>query len=113
MFKKQLDILASVTCLVKGLKLCGKQAILILCFASVMIFVSGVPRVWALPGDLLHTFLNPSPGYRGDGFGYTIAGVGNNVLVGDYGYDDARHLQNSGAAYLFDGITGELLLTIT
>lgn len=59
-------------------------------------------------GDLLHTIKNPMPGSAG-GFGTSVAGVGNNVLIGaptdDAGANDA------GAAYLFDGSTGALLRT--
>jgi hypothetical protein len=61
-------------------------------------------------GALLRTFFNPSPG-EGDQFGFFVAAVGNNVLVGapfaDAGATDA------GAAYLFDGSTGALLQTFS
>ncbi len=64
-------------------------------------------------GTLLRTFLNPSPGDTGwplgDRFGYSVSAVGNNVLVGAY-LDDTG-ASDAGAAYLFDGVTGELLQT--
>jgi Calx-beta domain/RTX calcium-binding nonapeptide repeat (4 copies)/FG-GAP repeat len=59
-------------------------------------------------GALLRTFLNPTPTDR-DQFGYTVAAVGNNVLIGAP-YNDTGAV-NAGAAYLFDGVTGELLQT--
>ena len=59
-------------------------------------------------GALLQTFLNPTPNTN-DNFGYSVAGVGTNVLVGAY-LDDAG-ATDAGAAYLFDGSTGALLLT--
>ncbi|HID23887.1 MAG TPA: hypothetical protein EYP14_16015, partial [Planctomycetaceae bacterium] len=57
-------------------------------------------------GELLHRFLNPSPD-AGDIFGRSVAGVGNNALIGAYRDDTGG--ENCGAAYLFDGSTGELL----
>ena len=66
--------------------------------------------------ELLHTFLNPSP-RPNDQFGRAAAAVGNNVLVGarfaDVVSDDGMtvEVENAGAAYLFDGETGELLQT--
>ena len=59
-------------------------------------------------GALLQTFLNPNPSGN-DQFGWSVAGLGDNVLVG------ARFASvggtNAGAAYLFDGGTGALLQT--
>ena len=60
-------------------------------------------------GDLLQTFVNPTPAAI-DGFGVCIAAVGNNVIVGAH-KDDAG-ATDSGAAYVFDGTTGQLLLTL-
>ncbi len=63
-------------------------------------------------GELLHTFPDPAnpthPAlHTSDTFGASVAAVGNNVLIGvplsDTGALDA------GAAYLFDGTTGNLL----
>jgi hypothetical protein len=59
-------------------------------------------------GHLLRTFANPAPAV-GDRFGICVAAVGNNVLVGA-DLDDAGAV-DSGAAYLFDGATGNLLQT--
>ncbi len=59
-------------------------------------------------GTLLHTFLNPTP-VAGDWFGYSVAGVGSNVLVGAP-FDDTG-ATNTGAAYLFDASSGALLQT--
>ncbi len=60
-------------------------------------------------GNTLLTFNNPTPGYL-DNFGYSVAAVGNNVLIGAP-FDDAGAAVGSGTAYLFDGTTGNLLLT--
>src|SRR5262245_9617157 len=61
-------------------------------------------------GDLVLTINNPTPaGF--DQFGYSVAAVGNNVLVGAVG--DSTGGTNSGAAYLFDGSNGALLHTFT
>lgn len=65
-------------------------------------------------GNVLQTFLNPNPEpdtFGGlDFFGRAVAGFGNDVLVGaaleDIGERDA------GVVYLFDGATGQLVLTI-
>ncbi len=56
--------------------------------------------------ELMMTFLNPSPG-RGDWFGYSVAIYENMLVIGAEKDDDI--VDNGGAAYLFDGSTGELL----
>jgi ELWxxDGT repeat protein len=61
-------------------------------------------------GALLRTFTNPTPA-GGDYFGYAIASVGQNVLVG--ARNDDTGATNAGAVYLFDGSTGALLQTFT
>ena len=61
-------------------------------------------------GDLVLTLTNPTPAV-GDGFGSSVAAVGNNILVGVP--NDDTNAVNSGAAYLIDGTTGALLLTFT
>lgn len=59
---------------------------------------------------LARTFLNPTPA-DGDNFGYSVAAVGTNVLVGAP-FDDAG-ATDAGAAYLFDGASGTLLRTFS
>lgn len=59
-------------------------------------------------GELQQTFLNPNPEV-GDVFGSSVAVSGNLVLIGARGDDIGE--ENSGAAYLFDAETGELLQT--
>jgi FG-GAP repeat len=62
----------------------------------------------ATTGERLHTFSNPTPGV-GDVFGVSVALKGNNVLIGASADDEGA--ENSGAAYLFDVVTGELVQT--
>jgi len=50
------------------------------------------------------TFLNPSPG-RGDWFGYSLAIYENLLVIG--AEKDSDIVVEGGAAYLFDGSTGE------
>ena len=64
----------------------------------------------AATGDLLQTLLNPSPD-NGDFFGISVAVSGNNLLVGASN-EDSQGVRNSGAAYLFDAATGDLLQTL-
>jgi hypothetical protein len=59
-------------------------------------------------GDLLQTILNPSPAME-DHFGLAVAPLGTNLIVGAVGED--RGDFRSGAAYLFNGLTGQLLQT--
>lgn len=59
-------------------------------------------------GSLIRTFSNPTPN-AGDEFGLKIAVHGNKILVGAR-HDDTNG-NDSGAAHLFDGSTGELLHT--
>jgi outer membrane protein assembly factor BamB len=66
-------------------------------------------------GDLRFTIRNPEPG-AGDSFGGGTAGGGivehdGNILVG-VPFDDPAGLTDAGSLYLFDGVTGALLLTI-
>ena len=61
-------------------------------------------------GQYLRTFLNPAPEFGGnDGFGSSVAFVGDNVLVAAPGED--TFAEQSGAAYLFDGFNAGLLAT--
>ena len=57
---------------------------------------------------LLRTFQKPTP-VANDNFGYSVAAVGSNVLVG--ASRDDTGASNAGAAYLFDSSTGALLRT--
>ena len=59
--------------------------------------------------DPVLTIPNPAPNVD-DQFGFHIATMGNNVLVGAP-REDVGGLTNVGAAYLFDGSTGALLQT--
>jgi len=61
-------------------------------------------------GALLLTIPNPTPGV-GDRFGSSVAPLGGNILVGGP-LDDPGGVAGAGSAYLFDGTTGALLLTI-
>lgn len=58
-------------------------------------------------GSLLQTFPNPAP--EGSSFGYSVAAVGGDVLIGAFGNDIGA--PQAGAAYLFDGVSGALLQT--
>ena len=69
---------------------------------------SGTSLFIITPPNVLNIFANPEPNIS-DRFGEAIAAVGENVLVGAY-YDDTN-AENAGAAYLFDRISGEVLLT--
>ena len=57
----------------------------------------------------MQTFENPTPATE-DRFGISVAAIGGNVLIGANGDDTGA--TNTGAAYLFNGSTGELLGTI-
>ncbi|MCA9100435.1 MAG: PEP-CTERM sorting domain-containing protein [Planctomycetales bacterium] len=61
-----------------------------------------------ITGDVVATFRNPSPDTL-DEFGAHVTFVGDNVLVG--AWEDDTQGDRAGAAYLFDGVTGELLHT--
>jgi hypothetical protein len=70
---------------------------------------SGVVHLFdGATGALLRTFPNPTPA-DGDDFGYSVASVGGNVLVGAP-FDDTG-AGNAGSVYLFDTATGTLLRT--
>ncbi len=61
-------------------------------------------------GDLLLTINNPTPGYY-DHFGNSVASTPHgNLLIGAKG--DNAGSESSGSAYLFNGVSGDLLLTI-
>ncbi|HUT94463.1 MAG TPA: Ig-like domain-containing protein [Thermoguttaceae bacterium] len=61
-----------------------------------------------IEGRLLQTYLNPSP-QADDAFGFAVAGLGTDVIIGDY--RDNTDGVDAGIAYLFDGDTGALLQT--
>ena len=62
----------------------------------------------AMTGDLLRTFYDPTPG-AGQRFGASLAIFGNHVLIGDI--LDNTGAPQSGAAHLFDAMTGDLVHT--
>jgi hypothetical protein len=59
-------------------------------------------------GDLLRTFNNPDP-HVDDQFGVWEAVIGDSILIGAPQVDLGAH--DAGAAYLFDGLTGDLIRT--
>ena len=65
-------------------------------------------------GNVIQTFVNPNPepdSFGGlDFFGRDVAGFGDDVLVGATGEDLGE--RDAGVVYLFDGASGQLLLTI-
>ena len=69
---------------------------------------SGAVYLFDTNGTLLQTFLNPTPAAN-DLFGNSVAIDGDNILITAF-FDDAGGT-DSGAAYLFDAITGDLLHT--
>ena len=62
----------------------------------------------AATGNLLQTFNNPTAA-PGDGFGFSVAIVGGNVVIGAPG--DDTNGTNVGRAHMFDAHTGNLLKT--
>ena len=68
---------------------------------------AGIAYLYDTSGNLLQTFLNPTPAVD-DNFGWSVGSVGNNVLIGAF-LDDTG-AENAGAAYLFDQ-SGNLLKT--
>ncbi|MCH7534730.1 MAG: hypothetical protein IH948_03120, partial [Bacteroidetes bacterium] len=64
----------------------------------------------ATTGQLLLTINNPFP-KKGDNFGISVAGVGNDKLLVGADLDDTLG-KDTGSAYLFNATTGQLLLTI-
>ena len=61
-------------------------------------------------GDLLLTIPNPTP-IVAENFGFSVAAMGEDLLVGAAS-DVVDGIIGAGSAYVFDGITGSLLLTI-
>jgi len=64
----------------------------------------------AVTGNLVHTFENPSPGPYADRFGNSVSVSGDRVLVG--AAQENATGSDSGRAYLFDAVTGNLMHTI-
>ena len=66
-----------------------------------------------LTGTLLHTLDNPNPygTSTSDYFGYSVAISGDYAVLGAYAEDDAGG-SGSGKAYIFNVLTGSLVLTI-
>ncbi len=60
-------------------------------------------------GNLLQTLDNPNPVYAGE-FGYSVAGVGNNLLIGAWN-NTSGGLPSAGQAFLFNS-SGTLLKTL-
>jgi hypothetical protein len=84
----------------------SKARTTLLVFVGVLVAIASLPAsTFAAPGDLLLTFHDPIQS-ADNIFGWSVAGVGSNVLVGNYGANNY-----TGAAYLFDGATGALLKT--
>jgi len=72
--------------------------------------VTSIMPAEATAGDQLLTINNSAP-ELGDDFGYSIASTPDgNILVGASGDDTGA--TDAGSAYLFDGTSGDLLLTI-
>ncbi|NCR14605.1 MAG: PEP-CTERM sorting domain-containing protein [Microcystis aeruginosa SX13-11] len=63
----------------------------------------------AVTGSLRKTFLNPTPSSDQDLFGFSVSVSGNNILIG--APRDGTAAPFSGAAYLFDAVTGSLRKT--
>lgn len=70
---------------------------------------SGAAYLFDTTGNLLQTF-TPPPGSNGGEFGSTVSMFGNTVLISDIESDEGAG--NSGIAYLFDAISGNLLHTL-
>ncbi|RLA82351.1 MAG: hypothetical protein DRG78_07480, partial [Epsilonproteobacteria bacterium] len=66
-----------------------------------------------ISGNLLHTLDNPNTygSGTGDKFGHQVSISNNKIIVGAYGEGDAGG-NESGKAYIFDAITGNLLHTL-
>jgi len=68
---------------------------------------TGAAYLFHKTGTLLHLFTNPDPNER-DNFGYSVAAMGNNVLIG--APEDDTTATDAGVVYLFEGgfILGDL-----
>ena len=70
-----------------------------------------VYRYDGVTGELKQVFTLGSKARASDDFGWSVAAVGSDVLVGAFGVDIAA--SEGGAAFLFDGATGALKHTFT
>lgn len=71
---------------------------------------SGAAYTFSLSsGNLLHTYINPSPG-AGDNFGFALGINGSSLVIGAY-RDDAGGT-DSGLAYQFNAANGSLVRTL-
>jgi hypothetical protein len=101
---------ASVVGFGRAVALLGHDRVLIGAPNDIAQTTGGLVFLFHTNGTLLTTFTNPTPALQ-DGFGFTLAAVGNDqVLIGDI-TDDTGHT-NAGAAYLFS-TNGTLLTTFT
>jgi len=64
----------------------------------------GPVPIYSSDGALVRTLFNPNP-VENERFGWSVASVGDDILVG------APKSDGAGAAYLFDGATGSLLMS--
>jgi hypothetical protein len=74
--------------------------------ATVLLFAA--KDLPANPGELLWTVPNPDPGLA-DYFGESVAVLGSTVLIGASRDDSPGTNDDSGAAYLFSGATGDMV----
>ncbi|MCJ8306928.1 MAG: hypothetical protein HRU07_07775 [Nitrosopumilus sp.] len=72
--------------------------------------IVGITYVEATAGDQLLTINNPTP-EDNDALGYSITSTPNGDLLVGAPFDNTG-ATSTGAAYLFDGTTGNLLLTL-
>ena len=71
---------------------------------------TGSVYLFNLKGKLLLEIPNPDPN-SDDQFGGSVAALDGNFIVGAY-LNDVMGYEDAGSAYLFDGKTGQLLLTL-
>jgi hypothetical protein len=85
----------------------GDKVLISAIFDDTFGFNSGAAFLFdALSGNLIQTFLDPNPDDF-DFFGTSVAIDGDKVLIGARGDDTFGN--NSGAAYLFDAVSGNLI----
>ena len=77
----------------------------VLAFALVAVALFATAAA-AAPGDLLFTIKSPNP-QAGANFGYRLAAVDGDILVGAFTEDLGLPIDAQGRAYLFDGETGK------